>query len=233
MIRSFHPIKRVRFLYQFTEMYQREQELIKSLHSFTNEIIESRREELLKLGTENISELAESKKKALLDILLTSTVDGVPLTNEDIREEVDTFLFAGHDTTTSALSFIFYNIAKYPEVQQKIYEEILEVFGDDDKVTLSKLNNLNYTDLVIKESLRLFPPVPMYGRKFQAEFTADGVTFPKDTNIVVSSFLLGRSEKHFKDPLKFDPSRFKIEANSEKVNPFAYIPFSAGKKTLL
>jgi cytochrome P450 family 4 len=137
-------------------------------------------------------------------------------------------LFAGHDTTTSALSFIFYNIAKYPEVQQKIYEEIISIFENNEEVTLSKLNDLQYTEAVIKESLRLFPPVPYYGRKFKNEFTADGLTFPKDTNILVSPYLMGRSEKYFKNPEVFDPDRFNLESSYEKKNPFAYLPFSAG-----
>lgn len=73
----------------------------------------------------------------------------------------------GHDTTTSGISFAFYNIAKYPEVQQKVFEEIFSVFGNDVKkaATISDLNDLKYLDLVIKETLRLYPSVGMFGRK--------------------------------------------------------------------
>ena len=103
---------------------------------------------------------------AFLDVLLQSTVDGKTLTNEDIREEVDTFMFEGHDTTTSGISHTLYLLARHPEVQQKVFEEILEVVGSDkDKpITMRELQDLKYLDVVIKESLRLYPPVPMIGR---------------------------------------------------------------------
>lgn len=72
----------------------------------------------------------------------------------------------GHDTTTSGISFCLYNIAKHPEVQRKCFNEIVEVFGSNTKeaTTLSKLNQLHYLELAIKESLRLFPSVPFFGR---------------------------------------------------------------------
>lgn len=73
----------------------------------------------------------------------------------------------GHDTTTSGITFCLYNIAKHPEVQEKCIEEIVSVFGTDGKqpITLSQLNQLAYLDMVIKESLRLYPSVPLIGRK--------------------------------------------------------------------
>lgn len=98
-------------------------------------VIEGRRQELLKRktsGKEDEPELNEfglKKKKALLDLLLQTTVEDKPLTNEDIREEVDNFMFAGHDTTTTTIVFLLYNLAKYPEVQAKVFNEIMSVFG--------------------------------------------------------------------------------------------------------
>lgn len=77
----------------------------------------------------------------------------------------------GHDTTTTAITFCLYNIAKYPEVQKKCFEECRSIFGDDKRAptTLADLNNLSYLDLVIKESLRLYPSVPYIGRKSNEE----------------------------------------------------------------
>ena len=104
---------------------------------------------------------------ALLDVLLQSTVEGQPLSNEDIREEVDTFMFEGHDTTTSAVSFVLYLIARHPRVQQKLVEEIHKVIGRDKHkpVGSSELQQLKYLDCVIKETLRLYPSVPQVGRE--------------------------------------------------------------------
>lgn len=112
------------------------------------------------------------KKQALLDILLEAKVNGVPLTDEEIREEVDTFMFEGHDTTTSAIGFALYLLSREPRVQQKLLEEIratLNVNGDQ-SWGYGDLGELKYMDLVIKESLRLFPPVAFLGRRIEEDF---------------------------------------------------------------
>ena len=104
---------------------------------------------------------------ALLDVLLQSTVNGNALSNEDIREEVDTFMFEGHDTTTSGISFALYLIARHKEVQKKLVEEINEVIGTekDKPVTYRELQDLKYMECVIKEAQRLYPSVPVIGRE--------------------------------------------------------------------
>lgn len=216
-------------------MYKKEQKCIKILHEFTDGVIRKRRENLLNQNQNNNAESVEDKKekKALLDILLSSTIDGQPLSNLDIREEVDTFTFAGHDTTTSGISFTLYNIAKYSDVQQKVYEEIMEVFGDNDEITINKLNSLHYLDLVIKESLRIFPPVPYFGRKLSEEFTSGGYTFPKDMSFYVSPYLMSKNPELFEEPEKFNPYRFDIERSYDKVNPFSFVPFSAGPRNCI
>lgn len=111
------------------------------------------------------------RKLALLDVLFQSTIDGKPLNDMEIREEVDTFVFEGHDTTTSGVSFCLYNLAKHPKVQQKALEEIKSVVGDDvsKPVTQKVLNDLHYLELVIKESLRIFPSVPLFAREAQED----------------------------------------------------------------
>lgn len=112
------------------------------------------------------------KKMALLDVLINSVVDGKPLTNEDIREEVDTFMFEGHDTTTCALNFALHEISKHPEVQRKIYEELKMTVGDHlegEGIKYSDLGELKYMELVIKEVMRLFPPVAVFGRHTEEE----------------------------------------------------------------
>jgi cytochrome P450 family 4 len=152
----------------------------------------------------------------------------------DIREEVDVFMFGGHDTLTSGISFCLYNIAKYPEVQQKIFEEIQsQVESGNAALTLKDLNNLHYLELVIKESLRLFPSIPLFARRLSEEITVNGYTFPKNCSVYISPYLMGRDAKLFMDPLEFKPERFDVEKTSEKVNPFAYVPFSAGNNEII
>lgn len=101
-----------------------------------------------------------------MDILLDSTIDGEKLSDNDIQEETDNFMFAGHDTTTSGINFLLYNLAKHQDIQQKVYEEIIDVLGSDptSELSVKDLNSFKYFELVIKESLRMFSPVPMMGR---------------------------------------------------------------------
>lgn len=156
-----------------TPLYSKQKKYLKILHDFADNVIIKRREELVNRITETDVQAVDDSKRscALLNILLQSSVNGEPLRNEDIREEVDTFMFAGHDTTTSGISFCLYNLAKHPEVQQKVFDEIKSVIGDDARkpVSFNDLNDLHYLDLVIKETLRMYPSVPFFGREVQED----------------------------------------------------------------
>lgn len=167
--RLHHFLGRDEWFWKLTPQKRRHDKLVNEIHEFTREVIQSRRQAKLEqaINDEGFEDdVGIKKRRALLDILLESTIDGRSLSNTDIQEEVDNFMFAGHDTTTSAIEFLLYNLAKHPLVQQKVYDEVVEVLGPDssEPITLSKLNDLNYLDLVIKESLRLYPSVPMIGR---------------------------------------------------------------------
>lgn len=113
---------------------KRQDKLLKILHGFTDQVIRNRREFLIANKDADINEIDEfglKRRKALLDILLSATIDGKPLTDNDIREEVDTFMFLGHDTTASAISSALYLISRHPDVQAKIFAEIIDVIGTD------------------------------------------------------------------------------------------------------
>ena len=224
--RVFDAFRRYDFIFQFTEMKRQQTKLLKILHGFTDSVISARKKELkdeslIKVDDET---LGVKKPMALLDLLLQSEVNGQPLSDMDIREEVDTFMADGHDTTASGISFCLYNLAKNSEVQEKVFEEI-QSCGDDD-LNLSSLNNLKYLELVIKETLRLYPSVPYFSRTLNEDFHTNGYIFPKNSSLFVSSYLMGRDAKLFPDPLEFKPERFTADI---KRNPFSYIPFSAGK----
>lgn len=90
-------------------------------------------------------------------------MEGKNLTDENIQEEVDTFMFEGHDTTSAAISFAIYLISKHPECQQKAYEEAIQCIGKESEP-------MPYVEAVIKEALRLYPPVPIYSRRVNEPF---------------------------------------------------------------
>lgn len=110
--KMYNLFKRFSFLYKFSSDYQKEKKTIKILHDTTENIINARRRLLMENDC--------VRQKYFLDILLQSTIDGQLLTNLDIREEVDTFLFEGHDTTASALTFTLYELSLNPDVQVKL-----------------------------------------------------------------------------------------------------------------
>ncbi|KAH8373842.1 hypothetical protein KR200_008036 [Drosophila serrata] len=249
--RMFNIFYRFDLTYMLTPLARAEKKALDVLHQFTEKIIVQRREELIRgaanketTTNEEDSDVGAKRKMAFLDILLQSTIDERPLTNLDIREEVDTFMFEGHDTTSSALMFFFYNIATHPEAQARCFQEIRSVFGQDKStpVTYEQLNKLHYVDLCIKETLRLYPSVPLLGRKvledceiskFSSYSVSDGKLIPAGTNIGISPLYLGRREELFTDANSFKPERFDVVTSAEKLNPYAYIPFSAGPRNCI
>lgn len=153
---------------------------IKIMHDFTEKIIaEKQKTSLLEHKHEQVNcdtnndplDVGLKKRLALLDVLLQSSVDGIPLTDKQIRDEVNTFMFEGHDTTTSATSFCLYALSRHRQVQQKLFNELREYFGDQlhHKITYNDLQQLSYLNCVIKESLRLYPPIMAIGRALKDE----------------------------------------------------------------
>lgn len=113
----------------------------------------------------------QKTRLAFLDLLLQATwPDGKPLSDADIRDEVTTFMFEGHDTTTSGLSHAIYLLSRHPEAQQKVYQEIQTVMGERTTLTMADLQEFKYLECVIKETLRLYPSVPSISRFVEEDF---------------------------------------------------------------
>lgn len=139
-----------------------EQKLTDKAHEFTSNVIATKRKEFLAKqhapeDVEDETEIGEKKRMAMLDTLLVAESQNL-IDGAGIQEEVDTFVFEGFDTTMTAITFILFAIANHQDVQQRLYEEIEALDGEHN------YNNLQYMDAVIKESLRLYPPVPFIGR---------------------------------------------------------------------
>ncbi|XP_052892668.1 cytochrome P450 4d1-like [Anopheles moucheti] len=217
--------------------YARDQgRVIKRLHDFTNSVIETRRKQLSQESKPLQDDDGSTKQRdTFLDQLLKVKIDGKPLSTADIREEVDTFMFEGHDTTTSGISFTVLELAKHQDIQQKLYEEIDAVLGKEAGsifLTNSLLQELKYLDMVIKESLRLVPPVPFIGRKLLEDMEMNGTVLPAGTTVSLDIFCLHRNPAVFPEPEKFIPERFSDE-NEIKRGPYDYIPFSAGSRNCI
>jgi len=118
---------------------------------------------------------------AFLDVLLNAKTEaGESLSFDGIQEEVDTFMFEGHDTTAAAMTWCLYLLGRNPDIQRRVHDELDEVFGSDDRfVTTHDLKNLEYLERVIKESLRLYPSVPFFGRVTTEDCVMDNRFVPK------------------------------------------------------
>ncbi|XP_056388393.1 cytochrome P450 4A4-like [Hyla sarda] len=205
---------------------------LKIAHQHTDKVIKLRKESL-KQETE-LEKIKQKRHLDFLDILLCAKDEnGRGLSDEDLRAEVDTFMFEGHDTLASAISWTLYCLAKYPEHQEKCREEIRGVLGKRTSVEWEDLTKLPYTTMCIKESMRLYSPVPAIGREIKEPITfVDGRSLPKGTIVLISIYCLNRSPSMWDNPEVFDPLRFLPE-NASKRHSHMYVPFSAGSRNCI
>ncbi|XP_071538539.1 cytochrome P450 4C1 [Panulirus ornatus] len=211
---------------------------LKILHDFTNKAIRSRRREYVEAKKKNVAPsdteiIGKKRRLALLDLLMEYSEKERSLSDEDIREEVDTFMFEGHDTTAAAVNWSLYLLGHHPEIQARVHEELDSLFGDSNRpVSMDELRELKYTENCIKEALRLFPSVPFLGRELKEDVILDNYRVPAGTAIIIAIYCLHRNPEQFPNPEIYDPDRFLPE-NALKRHPYAYIPFSAGPRNCI
>ncbi|CAO4380531.1 unnamed protein product [Caenorhabditis nigoni] len=227
---SLNPFLWNKFVYWALGYQKMHDDFLLILKKFTNDAIVERR---AAIASGEVEKETSKRKMNFLDILLSSE-ESNELTSEDIRKEVDTFLFAGHDTTSTSLSWLCWNLAHNPDVQENVYKEILTVFGEDpnEDVTSEKINRLEYTERVMKESKRMFAPVPGVQRKLTKDIVIDGITIPSEGNITISPTVLHCNPYIYEKPEKFDPDRFLPEECAKR-HSYDYIPFSAGLRNCI
>lgn len=229
--RSMRPWLFNNFIYNFSKTKGEEREAVKILHAFTNKVVDTRKKDL-KNKDKKDDTYSVRKKLAMLDLLLTYQSEGADISDEGIREEVDTFMFEGHDTTSLALCFLLMILANEKVHQDLVYEEIMDVVGTKTP-DFDELQNLKHMELCIKECLRLYPSVPLIGRTLGEDLTTrSGYTIAKGTDVALSIYDMHHSPRLYDDPEKFDPYRFLSE-NSKNRHPFAYMPFSAGPRNCI
>ena len=141
-------------------------------------------------------------------------------------------LFAGHDTTTSGISWTLYCLAKYPEHQEKVREEVRNVLMGREWLEYDDLKDLKYTQWCIKEAMRLYPPVFQFYRTLLEDVELDGYLIPKGVQVNISPYLIHRNPDIWENPNEYDPLRFH-PGNTEMRHPYAYIPFSAGYRNCI
>eukprot|EP00092_Neocalanus_flemingeri_P041348 GFUD01045022.1.p1 GENE.GFUD01045022.1~~GFUD01045022.1.p1 ORF type:complete len:502 (-),score=108.75 GFUD01045022.1:66-1571(-) len=222
-------------IFAITPLGFRMRKCLRTLHGFTSEVIKER-----KMENDNNHEViieddvGVKKRHAFMDLLLEVSEGGKILSDEDIREEVDTFMFEGHDTTATNMSFTLYLLATHPQIQRQCLEELDRIFDGDQTrpATSQDLASMKYLESCIKESLRLYQSVPIMTRTLAEDIEIDGYIIPANTNVIMGNFILHRNKDSFPDPDKFDPERFS-HVNPTKRHPYSYVPFSAGPRNCI
>uniref|UniRef100_V9KU52 Cytochrome P450, family 4, subfamily B, polypeptide 1 n=2 Tax=Callorhinchus milii TaxID=7868 RepID=V9KU52_CALMI len=201
-------------------------------HRHTDEVIRQRKEALR--SEKELEKISGKRYLDFLDILLcTQDEEGKGLSDEEIRAEVDTFMFEGHDTTASGISWILHTLANHPQHQDLCRAEIQQVLQGRQHIDWESLGKLPYTTMCIKECLRLYPPVPGISRRLtKPVHFPDGRALPAGSLVGVSVYCLHRNASVWENPEIFDPLRFSPE-NSMNRHSHAFIPFSAGQRNCI
>ena len=165
----------------------------------------------------------------LLSILMQARdEDGSRMTDEQVRDEIMTFLLAGHETTAVALSWALYLLSRNAGAEEKLREEVDRVLADR-LPCVSDLPSLPFIESVIKETMRLYPPAWSVARTAINEFELEGYEIPAGSNIVISQWIMHRDRRFFSEPEKFDPERWSTSA-CQNLPRFAYFPFGGGPR---
>ena len=242
--RFLNPLYHFDWIYFLTPSGYKTRRACKVFHDYSTAIIRERKQ-VISLDNQqddkNSTEHEELLKKVsrtrtyldFLDILLTTVdVDGKGLTDQEIRDEVDTFMFEGHDTTTSGICWTLYCLAKYPEHQTKVREEVRNLLMGRDWLEYDDLKELKYTHWCIKEAMRLYPPVFQVYRWSSEDIELDGHIIPRNTQLGLFTYIIHHNPDVWENPEEFDPLRFH-PSNAEGRHPYAYIPFSAGPRNCI
>ena len=166
----------------------------------------------------------------LLDRLIAARdpETGRSMDDGQLVDNLITFYLAGHETTAKALTWTLYLLARSPEWSAKLEEEIARVAGND-PIEAGHLDRLVLTQQVVKESMRLYPPVPIMTRQVVSETSLAGHTLAVGTSVMMSIYAIQRHAKRWPRPHEFDPSRFS-PANEAKIPRYQYMPFGAGPR---
>jgi cytochrome P450 len=157
------------------------------------------------------------------------------LDDDRIRDQLLTMLIAGHDTSTALLAWVWTLLGRHPEALAQARAEVDDVIGDQEMPpTIEQINRLEYLDQVIKEALRLYPPIHAGNRHSSEDVVLAGYKIPKDTRVMHSIYLSHRDERYWPEPDKFCPQRFDRTSSEQGKRPsLAYVPFGGGPRNCI
>jgi len=180
------------------------------------------------------NDIGEKKRLAFLDALTEAALqEGVNFTEQEVRDQVSTIMFEGHDTTAAGSSFVLCMLGIYRDIQDKVIQELDEIFQKTDRpATYQDTLEMKLLERVIMETLRMYPPVPIIARKLNEDvkLASGDYTVPAGATVAIAPFILHRNPKLFPNPGVFNPDNFLAEKCQER-HFYSYIPFSAGPRS--
>jgi cytochrome P450 len=175
---------------------------------------------------------AESLNDLLSVLLAAVDADtGTRMSDRQLRDEMMTLFLAGHETTATALTWTWYLLSLHPEVEAKLFDELDRVLAGR-APTVNDLPQLPFTEMVVRESMRLYPPAPGVAREPIDDVTIAGYEVPKGALISINSYVLHRDPRFFPDPERFHPERF-APGWEERIPRYAYLPFGSGPRVCI
>ena len=161
-------------------------------------------------------------------LLRAQDEDGSQMTDRQLRDEVMTLFLAGHETTALTLTWAWYLLARNPEAESKLHAELSEVLGGR-APTVEDLPRLRYTEWVVKESMRLYPPAYAVGREAVRDCEVGGYRIPEGMQVFAFQWVVQRDARWYEEPEAFRPERWREEVAS-RLPKFAYFPFGGGPR---
>jgi cytochrome P450 len=192
---------------------------VAQLDAIINRIIEERRQS------------PEDNGDLLSMLLLAEDEEGNHMTDKQLRDEVVTLVLAGHETTANALTWTWYLLSQHPEIEASFHAELDRVLGGR-TATLADLRGLEYTSLIFKEAMRLYPPIPSFARQATVPVELGGYTLPAGARIAISPNIVHHDARWWDDPEAFRPERFAKD-NEKGITRYAYLPFGGGPRVCL
>lgn len=233
--KTFTAWKAISVIYNLTAEGKKLKQCVDTVRAVNKTILDSKRN-YFKRNADKLQSISKenfNQEFSMVDHLaVMKTPNGEQLPDEDILNEITFLIIAGVETVAAAISFTLYNLAIHQEIQEKVYIEQFEITNGNlnDEITYKDTVKMKYLELVLKESMRIHTPAPLFGRKITENTTLpDGTELEMGTNVLMLPYLTHRNPKLFENPAEFNPDRFKTAVFSQ----YIYFPFCSGPRNCI
>ncbi|CAG4967347.1 unnamed protein product [Parnassius apollo] len=218
------------FIYSWSSLKKKQDQCLRILHNISYTVLQERKASYLNNKKNGLKASSGTKFKAFLDLLLELSIETGTFNDLEIREEVDTMIAAGHESTATVLMFTLVLIGSYPKVQERLFEELHYVFGEDDRdVTKQDLSRLEYLEAVLKESMRIYPIVALTVRILDKNVKLKNYTLTAGRPCIISLYGIHRHPTWGDDAEEFKPERW-LDTRTLPSCSTAFAAFNMGRR---